>query len=74
MNPVLEYLRNKLTLNRELEAWYIVSKKLRYLDEEDIIRIFNCKIIVMSKIEFINRVVRKVDPFLAAELKPIIRD
>lgn len=72
LNPIVEYVREKLNISGEIEAWYIVSRKSDTIDEEKIREKCKCEIKILNKIELIDGVISKIDRFLANELKPIV--
>ena len=72
LNLVVDYLREKLNIQSEIEAWYIVSRKSEAINEDKIKEKCKCNIRILSKIELINDVVSRIDRFLANELRPIV--
>lgn len=72
LNLVVEYLREKLNIQSEIEAWYIVSRKSEAINEDKIKEKGKCNIRILSKIELIDDVVSKIDRSLANELRPIV--
>lgn len=72
LNPIVNYLREKLNIQNEIEAWYVMSRKSDALNEIEIQKKCKCNIRILSKIELIDDVISKIDRFLANELRPIV--
>lgn len=75
LNVIIDYLSEQFDISCSIiEAWYILSKKQKDMDESEIEKKCKCKIKIMSKREFIENEISKIDRFLANELRPIILD
>jgi len=72
LNVLVDYLQNKLKIDKEIEAWYIVSEKPDRINESEIKKKCKCNIRILSKLELVDDVISKKDRFLANELRPII--
>jgi len=75
LNAIVDYLGDQFAIGSDIiEAWYIVSKKQKSMDENEIKKKCKCKITIMTKRELIDDEIGKIDRFLANELKPIVLD
>lgn len=72
LNVIVDYLKEELDIESDIEAWYIVSQKPGAINENEIQKKCKCNIRILSKLELIDDVISKVDQFLANELKPIV--
>jgi len=72
LNALVDYLRKELNIQDEIEAWYIVSKKPASINEDEIVKKCKCNIKIFSKLELIDNVLSKKNPFVANELRPIV--
>jgi len=72
LNLIVDFLQTDLGVKNVVEAWYIVSQKQQGIDENKIKKKCKCEIKVYSKVEFIDDVGSKIDPFIAKELRPIV--
>ena len=72
LNPIVDYLRLKLGIDKDIEAWYIVSLKSDDIDENKIKNKCKCEIKILNKIELINDIIQKENMFIAEELRSII--
>lgn len=72
LNVIVDYLKEELDIESDIEAWYIVSQKLGIINENEIQKKCKCKVRILSKLELIDDVISKTDQFLASELKPIV--
>jgi len=72
LNVIVDYLHKGLDMKSDIEAWYIVSQKSEDINENEIEKKCKCNLRILSKLELIDDVVSKIDPFLANELRPIV--
>lgn len=72
LNPIIDFLRNEIRIDKDLETWYIVSKKIDDINEDDIKKKCKCNIRILSKVELINDVIAKMNPIAANELRSIV--